>query len=214
MLNKLSWFDRIIVEVDTALRTILPPSSRVSQRPFPGENLENGMLTRAQVRHAIGLMRVNHSGEVCAQALYQGQAFTASGSKIEAQLREAANEEVEHLAWCERRLNELGGHVSVLNLGWYMASLMLGATVGLMGDRISLGFVAEVERQVEAHLATHLNILPEEDKRSHAVLKQMKIDERRHAHAAISSGGMLFPYIIQLLMQCAAKGMTRSSYYL
>lgn len=208
-----SWIDRLVLEVDTALRTILPPPARAMRRPFPGEGLENGRMSSTQTQHAVGLMRVNHSGEVCAQALYQGQALTAKSAPIQAKMREAAEEEVEHLAWCERCLNELGGQVSLLNPLWYAASFMLGAIAGLLGDEVSLGFVAEVEKQVEAHLAAHLQTLPEVDGRSRAVLEQMKTDEAKHAYTAMQAGGIAFPPAVKQLMRWASTCMTKSSYF-
>lgn len=206
--------DKMLKEIDTCLRTLLPPIHRHSTRPNPAEACESCVMSEADKRHAAGLMRVNHSGEVCAQALYQGQALTAKHTALQAQLREAANEEVEHLAWCEARLQALDASPSVLNPMWYMMSFILGAGAGFLGDAVSLGFVAEIERQVEAHLATHLALLPAQDLQSRAVVSQMKRDEAAHAQYAIEAGGMLFPQWVKRLMQCSAKAMTRMSYYL
>lgn len=205
--------DRLIKELDICLRTLFPPDCRQSKRPNPADNEINESLGEQERCHAAGLMRVNHSGEVCAQALYQGQALTARQPHIQAQLREAALEEEEHLAWCEARLRALDSSPSLLNPVWYGASFLLGGFAGLLGDKISLGFVAEVERQVEAHLASHLASLPLKDVQSRAVVAQMQIDEQRHAHEAISAGGLIFPRFIQRLMRWIAKGMTRTSYY-
>lgn len=206
--------DQWVGELDNCLRSLFPPTSRKSQRPDPAVSVEKASLTEQERRHAAGLMRVNHSGEVCAQALYQGQALTARQSHIQTQLREAAQEEEEHLAWCEARLRALHASPSLLNPIWYIASFGLGACAGLLGDAVSLGFVAEVERQVEAHLASHLDTLPANDHRSRAVVAQMQVDERQHAQQALASGGMNFPHWIQTLMRWAAKGMTSTSYYL
>jgi ubiquinone biosynthesis monooxygenase Coq7 len=216
MLNYLN-LDRWIIEFDTALRTLSPPNRhhpRKPQRPFPGELLNDGPMTRQEQSHAEGLMRVNHAGEVCAQALYQGQALTARSSSVQAQLKHAADEEVDHLAWCEQCLYEWHGEVSWLNPFWYSASLTLGALAGWMGDEISLGFVAEIERQVEAHLASHLEHLPTQALRARAVVQQMMDDEIQHAECALRAGGIEFPLVIQGLMRWTAKLMTMSSYYL
>jgi ubiquinone biosynthesis monooxygenase Coq7 len=159
-------------------------------------------------------MRVNHSGEVCAQALYQGQALTAKSKQIQIHLKEAAAEEIDHLAWCEDRLRDLGGRVSLLNPLWYLTSFSLGAFAGLLGDKVSLGFVAEVERQVEAHLASHLSQLPKADVKSCAVLAQMQKEEVEHADAAEKAGGMAFPSWMKKLMSWTSKGMTMSSYFI
>lgn len=213
-MKHLTWIDQWVMEFDTALRTLIPPASRPMKRLNPGTGLTHGKMTPKEQRHAIGLMRVNHSGEVCAQALYQGQALTAKSKEHQIQLRKAADEEVEHLAWCEQCLNELGGSVSIFNLFWYTGSLLLGAFTGLLGDRVSLGFVAEVERQVEAHLDTHLKLLSEQDLRTRAILEQMKVDEAKHAYLALQSGGIAFPAMIQHVMKLFAKVMTKSAYYL
>ena len=205
--------DRLVMELDGALRT-LHGRPRVSERPPPDQGLEEGALTPAQRDHIARLMRINHSGEVCAQALYQGQALTAQLPTVRAQMERAAVEESDHLAWCERRIQELGGRKSLLNPLWYVGSLSLGAAAGLAGDRWSLGFVAETERQVEAHLTDHLAQLPEEDHKSRAVLQQMREDEGAHARAAVAGGAARLPLPLRLAMKFSAKLMTTSVYRL
>ena len=158
-------------------------------------------------------MRVNHAGEVCAQALYQGQALTAQLTHIKQQMTEAAIEETDHLAWCEQRLQELDSKPSQLNFIWYSGSLLLGALAGLAGDKISLGFVAETEHQVSAHLQAHLKKLPQEDKKTKLILEQMQKDEEHHAHTALEAGGIELPYLVKELMALVSKIMTKSSYY-
>lgn len=203
--------DAFILQFDRALRTLFAPA--VSRRPHPDAGLPEAALTDAERRHAAGLMRVNHSGEVCAQALYQGQALTARNPVIAQALQQAADEEIEHLAWCERRLNELGSHKSLLNPLWYTGSFALGVLSGALGDRWNLGFLAETERQVEGHLAGHLERLPAQDAKSRAIVEQMKADEIRHAEMAIAHGGAELPLPVKLAMQLASKVMTRTAYW-
>ena len=179
---KLSALDHFLVQADQALRTLArgtPSASRIS----PAAETAEGDLSEQEKRHAAGLMRVNHAGEVCAQALYQGQALTARDSSARTALEQAAQEETEHLAWTERRIAELGGRKSLLNPLWYAGSFAIGAAAGLIGDKWSLGFLAETERQVVRHLEGHLGRLPAEDGRSRAIVEQMRDDEARHATA-------------------------------
>lgn len=164
--------------------------------------------------HAAGLMRVNHTGEVCAQALYDGQAATARLDKVRAQMAEAADEEKDHLAWCEARLQELGSRPSLLNPGFYSLSFAMGAVAGALGDRYSLGFVAATEDQVSEHLQRHLNNLPRVDLRSQAIVRQMLADEQRHADHAREAGAMTFPWPVQVAMRGLSKVMTTSTYRL
>lgn len=210
----MSFLDKLIFEVDNALRTILPPAKRMSTRCSPAVGIKESLLSLPEKKHVAGLMRVNHAGEVCAQALYQGQALTAQLTHIKKQMSDAAAEEVDHLAWCEERLQELSFKPSILNPIWYSSSLLLGALAGLAGDKVSLGFVAETERQVTTHLKHHLQKLPIHDKKSQAILEQMQQDEEQHAIAALEAGGMELPYPIKSLMSLVSKLMTRSSYYL
>ncbi|HAT2066469.1 TPA: 2-polyprenyl-3-methyl-6-methoxy-1,4-benzoquinone monooxygenase [Legionella pneumophila] len=209
-----SFLDRLIGEVDSALRTLVLPQKRITTRQSPAENLADTVLSAQEKKHISGLMRVNHAGEVCAQALYQGQALTARLTHIKEQMANAAAEEVDHLAWCEERLYELGSKPSLLNPIWYCGSVLLGAIAGLAGDKISLGFVAETERQVTAHLQRHLHYLPEKDKKTKAILKRMQEDEEQHANTAMEAGAVELPYIIKQLMNAVSKLMTQSSYYI
>lgn len=204
--------DRFIIEFDKGLRTLFAPASTV--RPVPGSRLPEADLSEAEKRHAAGLMRVNHAGEVCAQALYQGQALTARTSSARTALLEAAREETEHLAWCATRLAELGSRVSYLNPLWYGASLAVGVVAGALGDRWNLGFLAETERQVEAHLSSHLDRLPAPDAKSRAIVEQMRIDEARHATTALAHGGAPLPWPVRLAMRLSAKVMTTTAYWL
>lgn len=205
--------DTILGEIDTMLRTLAPPKHRASQRPLPGAECADPILTPAQKKHIAGLMRVNHAGEVCAQALYQGQALTAHLTHIKEQMANAAAEEEDHLAWCEQRLSELNSNTGLLNPLWYLGSLMIGALAGFAGDAISLGFVAETEKQVSQHLQTHLNNLPDNDLKTRAILEQMHEDETHHADMAKQAGAIELPKIIQQLMTHVAKIMTKTSYY-
>ncbi len=202
--------DRFIVEFDKALRTVFAPARSV--RPHPDAQQTEADLTAADKQHAAGLMRVNHCGEVCAQALYQGQALTARDPATRAALQEAAHEETEHLAWTEQRLQELGSHKSVLNPLWYVGSLAIGVSAGLVGDKWNLGFLAETERQVGAHLQSHLSQLPDHDAKSRAIVEQMRIDEASHAETATQLGGVELPKPLKDLMQLSSKVMTTLSY--
>jgi ubiquinone biosynthesis monooxygenase Coq7 len=205
--------DRLIAGIDTGLRISLaraePPATA-----YPGENAHSRELDEAERRHAAGLMRINHAGEVCAQALYLGQAAMARDEATRAHLLAAAQDEADHLSWCERRLDELGSAPSALNPLWYAGSYALGAATAAIGDRISLGFVVETERQVEAHLADHLERLPEGDARSRAVVEQMQADEARHGAEARHAGGVDLPQPVPRLMAFAADLMKWAAYRL
>jgi ubiquinone biosynthesis monooxygenase Coq7 len=202
--------DNLIIEADKVLRTLF--ASQSSVRAHPDQGLPEAELTSDERRHVAGLMRVNHSGEVCAQALYQGQALTSRDPAVRDALREAAHEETEHLAWTEQRLRELGSHTSFLNPLWYVGSLTLGVIAGKLGDRWNLGFLAETEKQVTAHLESHLKRLPEADQKSAAIIRQMAIDETSHAHTAEALGAAQFPPAVKSLMQQTSKLMTSLSY--
>jgi ubiquinone biosynthesis monooxygenase Coq7 len=202
--------DSLIIEADKVLRTLF--AAQTSVRPHPDAGVPEGDLTEAERRHVAGLMRVNHSGEVCAQALYQGQALTSRDPAVRDALKEAAHEEVEHLAWTEQRLRELGSHTSWLNPLWYAGSLTLGVVAGKLGDRWNLGFLAETEKQVTAHLESHLDRLPEADEKSAAIIRQMAMDETSHAHSAEALGAAQFPPLVKTLMQQTSKLMTSLSY--
>ena len=202
--------DSLIIEADKVLRTLF--ASQRSVRPHPDAGVPETPLSESERRHVAGLMRVNHSGEVCAQALYQGQALTSRDPAIRDALREAAHEEVEHLAWTEQRLRELGSHTSWMNPFWYAGSLTLGVLAGKLGDRWNLGFLAETEKQVTAHLESHLDRLPESDEKSAAIIRQMAIDETSHAHTAEALGAAQFPPVVKSLMQQTSRLMTGLSY--
>ncbi|MDD5248800.1 MAG: 2-polyprenyl-3-methyl-6-methoxy-1,4-benzoquinone monooxygenase [Rhodocyclaceae bacterium] len=203
--------DSLIVEFDKALRTVFAPAP--AARPMPGADLPEAEMSPAERRHAAGLMRVNHSGEVCAQALYQGQAAMSHDASLRAALATAAWEETEHLNWTERRITALGGRKSLLNPLWYAGSLTLGLAAARFGDRRNLGFLMETERQVESHLVAHLDRLPAQDGRSRAVVEQMKIDEARHADTASRLGAAELPAPARRAMRLAAQLMTRTAYW-
>jgi 3-demethoxyubiquinol 3-hydroxylase len=203
--------DTLIIALDNGLRTVFAPAQTV--RPLPGKDLLDADLSVAEKKHAASLMRINHVGEVCAQALYQGQALTARNPEAKAALAEAAQEEIEHLAWCESRISALGGRKSLLNPVWYASSLAIGMAAGALGDKWNLGFLAETERQVGAHLASHLSELPAADAKSRAVVEQMQIDEARHAETALAHGGAALPMPVKGAMQLMSKVMTKTVYW-
>ncbi|MDI5919958.1 2-polyprenyl-3-methyl-6-methoxy-1,4-benzoquinone monooxygenase [Halomonas sp. LR5S13] len=214
MTRSLSRTDNLIHQFDTVLRTLVPHAAAPS-RPSPATpEIHDEPLSDAERRHAAGLMRINHTGEVCAQALYQGQGCTAKLPEVRDQMEQAAQEEIDHLAWCDTRLQELHDRPSLLNPLFYAASFSLGATAGAVGDRISLGFVAATEEQVGHHLEAHLVKLPPGDQRSRAVLRQMAIDEAHHAQLALEAGGARFPAPVKLGMKLMSKVMTTSVYRL
>ena len=204
--------DSLILGVDQALRTLFVAAP--TTRPVPGRDLVEMEMTEEERRHAGALMRINHVGEICAQALYQGQALTSDNASVRDALERAAVEETEHLAWTERRLRELGARKSCLNPLWYFGALSIGALAGKMGDGWNLGFLAETEKQVEAHLAGHLDMLPEHDERSRAIVEQMKVDEKNHADMAVELGAREMPAPVKLAMRLAAGVMTRTAYRL
>ena len=212
MERRLPSLDELIVAFDKGLRTVFAPAQSV--RPTPGASLPEAGLTEAEKAHAAALMRVNHTGEICAQALYQGQALTARNPRARAALEQAAREETEHLAWTEGRIEGLGGRKSLLNPALYAGSFALGALAGLAGDRWSLGFLAETERQVVAHLEGHMRRLPEEDRKSRAVLEQMKVDEACHATSAIKHGAAELPGPAKAAMRLSSKVMTETAFWI
>jgi ubiquinone biosynthesis monooxygenase Coq7 len=194
------------------LRTLTPGSAQ-AERASPATAAVETVLDQTEQRHVAGLMRINHTGEVCAQALYQGQALTARNAAVRDAMAQAAREETDHLAWCEQRLRELHSHTSYLNPLFYLGSLALGAAAGAVGDKYSLGFVAATENQVCRHLQSHLQQLPTHDDQSRALLTQMLEDEDRHATAALAAGGVEFPDWLKKTMTQVSKVMTRSTYY-
>ncbi|MFT5481878.1 MAG: ubiquinone biosynthesis monooxygenase Coq7 [Halieaceae bacterium] len=209
--RRISGIDRFIEGADLVLKTLSQGSSS-AKRPSPAAATDEANLDRKQRRHIAGLMRVNHTGEVCAQALYQGQALTAKLPGVREEMDRAAQEEVDHLVWCEERLRQLGSQTSVLNPLWYGASFLLGAAAGAAGDKWSLGFVAATEERVCAHLEDHLEQIPAEDERSRAVLTQMLEDEKTHGDRALEAGGVDFPPAVKSVMGAVSKLMTGSSY--
>ena len=202
--------DRFIVAFDNGLRTLLAPAH--SARPYPARNVPDAALAPEDAELATALMRVDHSGEICAQALYQGQALTARNEDARAALEQAAAEENDHLAWTAQRIAELGGRTSVLNPLWYASSFALGTAFGLLGDKWNLGFLAETERQVEGHLASHLERLPRADAQSRAILQQMQRDEMRHARVAIEHGAAELPAPVKVAMKLGSKIMTTAAH--
>lgn len=203
--------DNLLLQFDQALRTLVPGSSQAG-RENPAHDQAEPELNEQQRRHAAALMRINHTGEVCAQALYQGQALTARLENVRASMEQAAGEEVDHLAWCEDRLQELDSRTSLLNPLWYAMSFGLGAAAGLAGDRWSLGFVAETENQVCVHLEDHLQKLPDADQKSKAILEQMIVDEKQHGEAAKDAGGAPLPLPVRHLMSGLSQVMKKTVY--
>jgi 3-demethoxyubiquinol 3-hydroxylase len=199
--------DQLLIAADEALRTLSGVAT--AARPLPGREEPGGTPSR----HTAGLMRVNHSGEICAQALYSGQALFARSPEVRAALQTAAAEERDHLAWCRTRLQELGSRTSFLDPAWYAGSFALGMASGLLGDRWSMGFLAETEAQVEHHLEGHLDELPPDDRRSRAIVLQMRDDERRHGAMGRSLGATELPYPVKLAMRATSKVMTRTAYW-
>jgi ubiquinone biosynthesis monooxygenase Coq7 len=207
---RLTLIDGLIREFDRALRTVA--AANVAARPNPAATCPESVTLPEARRHAAGLMRVNHAGEIAAQALYHGQALTARNPRVRAALLEAARDETDHLAWCEQRVRELGSRTSLLAPVWYAGSFAIGALAGLAGDRNSLGFVAETEKQVIEHLESHLHELPPDDERSRRIVAQMQADEARHGAEARDAGGRELPRPVRNLMRRTARVMTRAAY--
>ena len=211
-MRTLSLLDRLLAEADAALRTVGAPARPTSPNPGAKERPED--LSVVEQDEAARLMRVNHSGEVAAQALYRGQAFVAKEPRLRKVLLQASGEEYDHLAWCADRVHELGHRTSLFAPLWYTGSFVIGAVAGLAGDRTSLGFLAETERQVTAHLDGHLSRLAERDTRSRRILEQMREDEVKHGRDARHRGGATLPRPVQSLMQSTARVMTTLSYWI
>lgn len=203
--------DQMINQFDVLLRTLVPKAAQ-AHRANPGLTHEQPDMDEAERHHAAGLMRINHTGEVCAQALYQGQAMTAKLEEVREQMTQAAQEEIDHLAWCDQRLQELDSRTSLLNPLFYGLSFGVGAAAGLAGDKYSLGFVAATEEQVCKHLEEHFESLPVQDDRSRAILRQMHEDEAQHADWALGAGGVAFPMPVKKVMALLSKVMTKSVY--
>lgn len=209
--RRLSLLDKLISDADSVLKTVTSRGNHAN-RPSPSKDHSDTDLSESERRHVAGLMRVNHTGEVCAQALYQGQALTAKLPTVRKDMEQAAREEVDHLVWCEERLQELDSHTSYLNPAWYGMSFALGALAGAIGDKVSLGFVAATEERVCSHLREHLQQLPEDDRKSQLILQQMLEDEQRHGDKALEAGGTDFPKPVKDAMSSVSKLMTRTSY--
>jgi len=211
--SALTPLDRLLVGANNALRTIAAPAGRPA-RENPSSGVAESELTDSQKSHAAGLMRVNHAGEVAAQGLYQGHATVARDPRIEEQMQRAANEEFDHLAWCEQRLAQLDAGPSMLSPVWYAGAFLIGAASGILGDRWSLGFIAETEKQVCAHLDSHLDQLPDDDEKSRAIVEKMRDEEQEHGENAIEAGAAELPGPLQHLMRLTAKVMTKTAYRL
>jgi ubiquinone biosynthesis monooxygenase Coq7 len=207
----LSILDRLIVQVDQAMKSVVGGTSTRTRRS-PAENVEKSILSQREKARAVKLMRVNHSGEVCAQALYQGQALAAKSAELEQTMYQASREEIDHLAWCEARIKELDGHTSFLNPLWYIASFTTGVAAGFVGDRYNLGFLAATEDLVSEHLEDYIERLPNADLEGQAILTQMRLDERRHATTAREAGAIEFSPVVKGLMRAISKIMTLSTY--
>jgi len=210
--RRLSLLDRVISEADTVMRTLANRGNSAG-RESPASGHSEALLSERERRHVAALMRVNHTGEVCAQALYQGQALTARLPTVREEMREAAAEEIDHLVWCAERLQELDSRPSALNPAWYGLSFTLGAVAGAIGDKVSLGFVAATEERVCTHLKEHLRQLPDDDRKSRLILQQMLEDEQRHGDNALAAGGTDFPRPVKEVMTRVSQVMTRSSYW-
>lgn len=211
--RRYSFIDQWITETNKVLRT-LATGNKASGTPSPAQTIADGELSQEERRHAAGLMRVNHTGEVCAQALYQGQSLTAKLPHVRKEMDKAAKEEIDHLQWCDERLQQLNSHSSRLNPLFYGLSFSMGALAGAIGDKTSLGFVAATEEQVCKHLEKHLQELPTNDKKSRAIVGQMLEDEARHQQTALDVGGSQFPAPIKLGMTLMSKVMTKSTYHI
>lgn len=204
--------ESLILAADSALRTLYAPHR--AARPCPVGSASSSPLTEAERKEAAALMRVNHVGEICAQALYTAQALMCRDPHLRRHLEKAGQEETDHLAWTRQRLSELQDRPSLLNPLWYAGAFAMGAIAGRFGDAVSLGFVVETERQVESHLAAHLDRLPENDHASRAIVTQMKADERLHSEEALAAGGVTLPKGVQLGMKAVAKVMTTTAHYI
>lgn len=212
MSRDFSLIDSFLIHADLARKTLcVQPTDH--HRIYPAKNVIENHLSNTEKKHSAGLMRVNHAGEVCAQALYQGQAITAHSCLVKEKMQEAAEEELDHLAWCNQRLKELNSHTSYLNLIWYCGAFGLGLVAGMIGDRWSLGFLAETEEQVVRHLESHLGNLPPEDEKSRMIIEQMRADESQHRDMAFEAGAANLPEFIKTMMVMSSKIMTRIAYF-
>lgn len=211
--RQLTSIDKLIGHLDTAVRTLHGVAT--ASRPNPADSVDtDNNLSQAEKNHAAGLMRINHTGEVCAQALYSGQALTAKQPAVAAEMQQSACEEEDHLAWCQQRLEELESKPSLLNPLFYIGSFSMGAFAGLMGDKFSLGFIAATEDRVCAHLEAHLQELPAKDLRSHAIVSEMIIDEKHHGQKALDAGGVAFTEAQLNAMALLSQIMTKTTYHI
>lgn len=211
-MRKYNLADNLFININQALNHIFV--SPMAYRESPADAIEEAELTEKEQQHIAGLMRVNHAGEVSAQGLYHGQALTANLDQTKAAMEQASQDESDHLAWCEQRLQELGSRKSILNPIWYFGSFSIGAIAGIAGDKWSLGFVAETERQVVIHLQSHLEDLPLHDEKTKAILEQMQIDENKHRTEALHGGGVTLPQPVQVVMTITSKVMVYTAYYI
>lgn len=207
-----TFFDRFCIGLDQAVRA-LADNAKTTGHPYPADHIEEHHLTHEQRKHAAALMRINHTGEICAQALYHGQGVVSRSRHIQEKMQQAAIEEGDHLAWCKQRLDELGSHTSYLNPLWYTGSFCIGMVAGMVGDQWSLGFVVETERQVIKHLKGHLHLLPAADARSYKILEKMEQDEAKHRDEAITSGAKELPHIVKACMALMSKVMVKTVYW-
>jgi ubiquinone biosynthesis monooxygenase Coq7 len=204
--------DKICLGIDQAMRT-LTNEAKSSGQAYPADDVQELPMSDAERKHAAGLMRVNHAGEVCAQALYHGQGAASRVSELQTQMEQAALEEGDHLNWCKQRLDELGSHTSYLNPLWYAGSFCIGLAAGAIGDKWSLGFVVETERQVIKHLTSHMALLPAQDKRSQQILARMENDEARHRDEAVEAGAHELPAPVKVVMGWTSRVMVKTAYY-
>lgn len=211
-LRQYSFLDKICLGIDQAVKS-LTDSLQTNPTTYPAQHVEDSQLNEKQKKHSAALMRINHAGEICAQALYHGQGIVSKSAAVQEKMQHAAKEEGEHLAWCKTRLDELGSHVSYLNPVWYVGSFCIGMIAGIAGDKWSLGFVAETEKQVIKHLAGHLQLLPAQDLRSYTILQKMEEDEARHRDEAILLGAKELPSPIRHCMAFTSKIMVKTAYW-
>jgi ubiquinone biosynthesis monooxygenase Coq7 len=212
-MRQLSPFDNLLIQLDKGLRTVFAAAPQ-AQRENPAQDIDSATLSDTEKQKAARLMRINHAGEVSAQALYQGQALGAHDPDIKAKMQQSAEEENNHLKWCEQRIHELDGQTSLLNPLWYTGSFVIGASAAYLGDKWSLGFVVETENQVVKHLNKHLQQLPVNDQKTRAILQQMKTDEKHHATVALKAGAEPLPAPIKFLMRQMSQAMTKTTYWL
>ena len=209
-----SRLDNIIMQIDAVISEFPKSRSEHIKREYPGRSVSESKLNEDEKKHISGLMRVNHAGEISAQALYKAQALTAIDNKLKETMKKSADEEIDHLDWCEQRLDELGGHTSYLSPVWYAGSFGIGLLAGFFGDKSNLSFIAETEYQVVKHLDSHIEQLPENDERSRVILEQMRDDELHHATIAETNGAENLPEGIKSLMNLVSKIMTKTAYYI